>query len=80
MIRRQRSSLKLAVSEYEENMKQTFGKCASYCEKINRLNDVVTTYSDKDKDDQEEIIFNTLKNVVREKKEIKVTKRNNRKK
>lgn len=68
--KRQKTSLQLMNMECEENMKLAFSKCTAYCEKINKLSDVITTHSDKE--GQEEIIFGTLKNVIKEKREIKI--------
>lgn len=57
--------------ECEENMKLTLSKCTAYCEKINKFSEVLTAYSDKES--QEEIIFGTLKNVLKEKRQIRVS-------
>ena len=57
--------------ECEENMKLTLSKCTAYCEKINKFSEVLTQYSDKE--GQEEIIFGTLKNVLKEKRQIRVS-------
>lgn len=57
--------------ECEENMKLTLSKCTAYCEKINKFSEVLTAYSDKE--GQEEIIFGTLKNVLKEKRQIRVS-------
>jgi hypothetical protein len=54
-------------------MKVTFNKCKSYCDKINKIDEPVTTCSNSNNPmEQEEFIFNTLKNVIKEKKEMKV--------
>ncbi len=55
-------------------MKSTFNKCKLYCDKINKIDETVTAYSSsgQNSSEQEEFIFNTLKNVIKEKKEIKV--------
>ena len=62
--------MQLLKLETETNMKETLNKCGAYCEKINRLGDSIREYSDNQA--KEELIYNTLKNTLKEKKEFKV--------
>ena len=56
--------------EHEEMIKSTFEKCRVYCDKINQLGNEIKPSDEEESDEQ--VIFKTLKNCIKEKKELKV--------
>ena len=62
--------------DLEENMKLTLDKCSAYCEKINQYiessDEDSACPNDKENETKEEMIMKTLRNIIKEKKEMKV--------
>lgn len=60
----------------EESMKLTLEKCSVYCEKINQYiessDEDSACPNDKENETKEEMIVKTLRNIIKEKKEMKV--------
>ena len=60
----------------EESMKLTLEKCSLYCEKINQYiessDEDSACPNDKENETKEEMIVKTLRNIIKEKKEMKV--------
>jgi hypothetical protein len=61
----------------EDTMKLTIEKCSAYCEKINQYiessDEDSACPNDKENETKEEMILKTLRNIIKEKKEMKVS-------
>lgn len=68
--------MELAKMDSEESMKLTLEKCSVYCEKINQYiessDEDSACPNDKENETKEEMIVKTLRNIIKEKKEMKV--------
>lgn len=68
--------MELAKMDSEESMKLTLEKCSVYCEKINQYiessDEDSACPNDKENETKDEMIVKTLRNIIKEKKEMKV--------